>query len=162
MKLKASDCFLLGYPNGNGEVSAAAARSQLAIKWVGHQMGRIVLSRKAKILLGSAVLALAVAVGWQIASCEIANLELQADMRDIAAQVASRIGLEAPNSEEDLRNAVIHKAEEHNIQLEPAQVAVQRTGSGKTLTIYLAADYKSRVNLLIYSFALHFTPSSTK
>lgn len=59
-------------------------------------MGRIVLSRKAKILLGLAVLALAVAVGWQIASCEIANLELQADMRDIAAQVASRIGLEAP------------------------------------------------------------------
>jgi hypothetical protein len=123
---------------------------------------RIVLSGKAKILLGLAVLGLAIAVGWQIASREIANLELQADMRDIAAQVASRIGLEAPNSDEDLRNAVIHKAEELDIQLDPGEVTVQRTGSGKTLAIYLAADYKARVNLLVYSFTLHFTPSSTK
>jgi hypothetical protein len=117
---------------------------------------------KAKLILGLAILGLAVAAGWQIASCEIANLELQTDMRDIAAQVASRIGLEAPNSDEDLRNAVIHKAEEHDIQLEPAQVTVRRTGSDKTLAIYLAADYKARVNLLLYSFTLHFTPSSAK
>ncbi len=117
---------------------------------------------KAKLILGLAILGLAVAAGWQIASCEIANLELQTDMRDIAAQVASRIGLEAPNSDEDLRDAVIHKAEEHDIQLEPAQVTVQRTGSGKTSAINLAADYKARVNLLLYSFSLHFTPSSTR
>jgi hypothetical protein len=120
------------------------------------------LSRRAKILLGLAVIALALAVGGQIASCEIANLELQADMRDIAAQVASRIGLEAPNTDEDLRNAVIHKAEEHDIQLDPGQVTVQRSGSGKTLAIQLAADYKARVNLLVYSFTLRFTPSSTR
>jgi hypothetical protein len=117
---------------------------------------------KAKLILGLGILCLAVLAGWQIASCEIANLELQTDMRDIAAQVASRIGLEPPNSDDELRNAVIHKAEEHDIELEPAQVAVQRTGSGKTLAIYLAADYKARVNLLLYSFSLHFTPSSTK
>jgi hypothetical protein len=117
---------------------------------------------KAKLILGLAILGLAVAAGWQIASSEIANLELQTDMRDIAAQVASRIGLESPNSDEDLRNAVTHKAEEHDVQLEPAQVTVQRTGSGKTLAINLAADYKARVNLLLYSFTLHFTPSSAK
>jgi len=117
---------------------------------------------KAKLILGLAIIGLAVVAGWQIASCEIANLELQTDMRDISAQVASRIGLEAPNSDEDLRNAVIHKAVEHDIHLEPAQVTVRQTGSGKTLAIYLAADYKARVNLLLYSFTLHFTPSSTK
>ncbi len=117
---------------------------------------------KAKLILGVAILGLVVVAGWQIASCEIANLELQTDMRDIAAQVASRIGLEGPNSDEELRNAVIHKAEGHGIQLEPAQVTVQQTGSGKTVVIYLAADYKARVNLLVYSFSLHFTPSSAK
>jgi hypothetical protein len=117
---------------------------------------------KAKLILGLAILGPAVVAGWQVVSCEIANLELQTDMRDIAAQVASRIGLEAPNSDEDLRNAVIHKAGEHGIQLEPAQVTVQQTGSGKTLAIYLAADYKARVSLLLYSFSLHFTPSSAK
>jgi hypothetical protein len=31
---------------------------------------------------------------WQILSREIANLELQTDMRDVPAQVVSRIGLE--------------------------------------------------------------------
>jgi hypothetical protein len=117
---------------------------------------------KARLILGLAVLGLAVAAGWQVASCEIANLELQTDLRDIAAQTASRIGLEAPNSDEELRNAVIHKAGEHDIQLDPGQVTVQQTGSGKTLSIYLAADYKARVNLLLYSFTLHFTPSSAK
>jgi hypothetical protein len=117
---------------------------------------------KAKLILGLGILCLAVVAGWRSASCEIANLELQTDMRDIAAQVASRIGLEPPNSDEELRNAVIHKAEEHDIELDPAQVTVRRTGSGKTLAIYLAADYQARVNLLLYSFSLHFTPSSTK
>jgi hypothetical protein len=117
---------------------------------------------KAKLILGLAIGGLAVVAGWQIAACEIANLELQTDMRDISAQVASRIGLEAPNSDEDLRNAVIHKASEHGIPLQPAEVTVQQTGSGKTLAIYLAADYKARVSLLLYSFTLHFTPSSAK
>jgi hypothetical protein len=123
---------------------------------------QICVMGKAKLILGLAVLGFAVAAGWQAASCEIANLELQTDMRDIAAQVASRIGLEAPNSDEDLRNAVIHKAAEHDIHLEPGQVTVQETGSGKTVSIYLAADYKARVNLLLGSFTLHFTPSSAK
>jgi hypothetical protein len=117
---------------------------------------------RAKLILGLAFLALAVVVCWQIASSEIANLELQSDLRDISAQVASRIGLEAPNSDEDLRNAVIHKAEEHDIDLLPEQVTVRQTGAGKTASIYLAADYKARVNLLAFSFTLHFTPSSTK
>jgi hypothetical protein len=44
---------------------------------------------KARPSLGLAILSLAVAAGWQILSCEIANLELHTDdMRDIAAQVA--------------------------------------------------------------------------
>jgi hypothetical protein len=117
---------------------------------------------KAKLILGLAILCLTAIAGWQIASCELANIELQSDMRDIAAQVGSRIGLEALNSDEDLRNAVIRKAKEHDIQLEPAQVTVQRTGGDKSLAISLAADYKARVNLFLYSFSLHFTPSSAR
>ncbi len=48
---------------------------------------------KAKLILGLAVLAMAVVAGWPIASCELANLELREDLRDIAAQNAVRIGL---------------------------------------------------------------------
>ena len=117
---------------------------------------------KGKLILGLAALVIAVIAGWQFALCEIANLELQSELRDIAAQVGARIGLEAQNTDEDLRNAVIHKAQGHDIQLAPEQVTVERTGSGNTAVIYLAADYNARVNLLLFSVTLHFTPSSTK
>lgn len=118
--------------------------------------------RKAKIILGLAVLGLALIAGWQITSCELANLEFQSDLRDVAAEIAARIGLSAPTSDEELRNLVTHKAERYEIQLQPDQITVQHMGTGDASTVYLAADYKVRVNLLVYSLTLHFTPSSTK
>ena len=118
--------------------------------------------RKAKLIPGLAALALAVAVSWPIASCELANLELREDMRDLAAQVGSRIGLTPQSTDEDFRSAVIRKAQEHEIQLEPGQVTVQRTGTDGEPVIYLAADYKVRVKRLGFSFTFHFTPSSAK
>ena len=117
---------------------------------------------KAKLILALAVLVLTVVAGWRIASCELANFELHEDMRDLAAQVGSRIGLTPQSTDEDFRRAVIRKAEEHEIQLEPGQVTVQRTGSYEAPIIYLAADYKVRVKLLGFSFTFHFTPSSAK
>ena len=118
--------------------------------------------RKAKIILGLAVLGLALIAGWQIASCELANLEFQSDLRDIAAEIAARIGLSSPTTDEDLRNLVIHKAERYEIQLQPDQITVQHMGTGDQSTVYLVVDYKVRVNLPVYSLTLHFTPSSTK
>jgi hypothetical protein len=118
--------------------------------------------RKAKIIPGLAVLGLALIAGWQIAWWELANLEFQSDLRDIAAEIAARIGLSAPTMDEDLRNLVIHKAERYEIQLQPDQITVQHIGAGDASTVYLAVDYKVRVNLLVYSLTLHFTPSSTK
>jgi hypothetical protein len=120
---------------------------------------------KAKLVLGLAalaVLALAADAGWRIASCELANYELHEDMQYLATQLGSRIGLTAPNTDEDLRSAVIRKAQEHEIQLEPQEVTVQRTGTDEAPIIYLAADYKARVKLLGFSFTFHFTPSSAK
>jgi hypothetical protein len=118
--------------------------------------------RKVKIFLGLAVLGIALIAGWQIASCEVANLEFQSDLRDVAAEIAARIGLSSPTTDEELRKLVIHKAERYEIPLQPDQITVQRIGTGDESKIYLAADYKVRVNLLVYSLTLHFTPSSTK
>ena len=56
--------------------------------------------------------------------CELANVELESDLRDIASQAGARIGLETMSTDEELRSAVIHKAGEHNIQLQPEQVTV--------------------------------------
>lgn len=117
---------------------------------------------KAKVIVGLAILALAVAAGWQIGSCEVANLELQSDLRDFAAEVGTRIGLDARSSDEQLQSAIIRKADRYDIQLEPGQVTVIRSDAGADSTVYLAVDYKARVNLFVYSFNVHFTPSSKK
>ena len=117
---------------------------------------------KAKLILGLGVLAMAVVAGWPIASCELANLELRGDLRDIAAQNAARIGMAPPSTDEDLRNTVVRAAKEHEIQLDPEQVILQRTGTAEAPFLYLAADYNVRVKLPGYSFTLHFTPSSAR
>jgi hypothetical protein len=117
---------------------------------------------KVKLILGLAVLALAVIAGWQIASCELANLELHEDLHDLAAQAGVRIGLVSSSTDDELRDAVIHKAKSHEIQLEPEQVTVERTGTATAPVIVLMADYKVRVSLLGFSFTLHFHPSSAK
>ena len=117
---------------------------------------------KTKLILGLAVLALAVAAGWPIASCELANLELRADLRDIAAQNAARIGLASPSTDEDLRRTVVRAAKEYEIQLEPEQVILHRTGTAEAPILYLAVDYNVLVKLPGYSFTLHFTPSSAR
>ena len=117
---------------------------------------------KVKLILGLAVLALAITAGWQIASCVLANLELHVDLRDLAAQAGARIGLVSFSTDDELRDAVIRKAKSHGIQLEPEQVTVQRTSTATAPIIVLVADYKVRVTLLGCSFTLHFNPSSAK
>ena len=119
--------------------------------------------RKQAITLGVlVVLAVASVIGWQVAACYVANSELQGDMTDLAAQNAYRIGLAPLPSEEELRDSVVAKAKDHGIELDPRQVTVQRTiDDDNVLSVSLAADYEARVNLLVYSFALHFTPTSS-
>jgi hypothetical protein len=117
---------------------------------------------KVKFVLGFAVLALAIIAGWQIASCELANLEFHENLRDLAAQGGARIGWASFSTDEELRDAVIREANKHEIQIEPEQVTVERTGTPPSQIICLAADYKARVKLPGFSFTLHFHPSSAK
>lgn len=120
------------------------------------------MMQKLKIILGIAVLVLVVMAGWQISSGELANMNLQEDLRDMASQAGSRVGFIAPPSDDDITASVIGKAKEHGIDLTPAEVTVRRTGSGTTSTLYLAVDYTVPVQLPLFSFRLHFTPSSDK
>ncbi len=118
--------------------------------------------RRIKTILVIAVLVLGAMAGWQVGSGELANLQLQEDLHDLASQAGIRYGYVAPKSDADFREDVMRKAREHDIVLQLSQVTVHRTGSGNTSTMYLAADYVVPVKLPGYSFSLHFTPSSTK
>jgi hypothetical protein len=116
--------------------------------------------RKVKIILGVAILVVAVVATWQLVGAYYGNAALKQDLQDIAADMATRIGLSQPPTEEDLRRFVIQKAASHDIELEPSQVTVNVSGEGKFAVISLAVDYHTKINLLVYSFDLHFQPSA--
>ena len=118
--------------------------------------------RKITIILGLAVLVLTVIAAWQIGACELANMNFQEDLHDLASQVGTHIGFAAPTSDEEMNLIVVRKAKEHGIDLQATQVTVRRTNSGETSTLYLAADYTVPVNLAFFSVNLHFTPTSDK
>jgi hypothetical protein len=109
------------------------------------------------VLIGLAFL---VSTGWQFAGCELANYELRDDLRDIGSLLGTRVGMTDVKSDEDLRQAVIRKAAEHNIVLEPQQVTVERSGTSEAPAIYISADYTVRVDLPGKTFLLHFTPTN--
>jgi len=114
---------------------------------------------KVKVIVVLALLALLASTGWQIGACEIANLELQDDLKDIASLNSWRIGLAAPKSDDDLREAVISKAREHGIVLAPRQVTVRSSGSSEAPVVYLAVDYKAHIALPGYRLTIRFKPT---
>lgn len=117
--------------------------------------------RRIKTIAVLAALLFGVMAGWKTGWYEVANLELQEDMRDLATDAGFRYVVS--RSDDDLRNAVITKARGYDIDLKQSQVTVRHRTSGNTSTIYLAADYSEAVNLPGgYTFTLHFTPSSER
>jgi len=118
--------------------------------------------RKLKYALGITLVVLAAMIGWQVGASELANVQLQDDLRDMSSKLDTRIGFSAPKSDDDYRNEVIRRAVQHGIALEPREVIVERHGTGESETLSLAADYKVPVRIPGFSFALHFTPKSEK
>ena len=112
--------------------------------------------KRLKTILALAVIGFAILGGWRVGSSEVANLEFQEDLHDLASQRSFRFGNAPPKSEDELREAVIRKAHEYDIDLTPEQVTV------RTAPTYLAAEYSVPVNLPRMSFTLHFTPSSDR
>jgi hypothetical protein len=123
---------------------------------------RLTRMKKIALIVGIAVLAVAVNAGWQTASCGLANRQLEEDLRDLASRNAEHIGLSAPTTDDDLRNSVVRQAKELNIVLDPNQMTVQHTVQGESSVVHLAADYTARVRLLGYWLTFRFTPSSDR
>lgn len=114
-----------------------------------------------KYVFGIAIVAAVAMAGWEILEPEITNIVFQDELRDTAAQLGWRTGVSPPNSDEELRNIVIRKAAKHEIPLHSKQVTVRRKGTPEYPVWYIAVDYTVTVNLLVYSFSLHFSPTST-
>jgi hypothetical protein len=94
--------------------------------------------------------------GFQIVPPELTNYSFTDDLRNIAM-----VGGSNPRqTDQDLVDAVVKKAQEHQIELAPEQVTVKRIGTVGAPAVYVAADYSVPVSFPGYSFTLHFTPSS--
>jgi hypothetical protein len=109
-----------------------------------------------KALIGILAIVAAVYGAWQIVPPELANYSFQDDLR----QIAMVGGANPHQTDQELIDSVMKKAQDHQIALAPEQVTVTRIGTPGAPAVYVAADYSVPVTLPGYSFSLHFTPSS--
>lgn len=93
---------------------------------------------------------------FQIIPPELNNYSYTDDLRNIAMMA----GANPHETDQEIFDAVMKKAKEHDIQLAPPNVTVQRIGTPGAPAVYVAVDYSVPVSLPGYSFTLHFTPSS--
>jgi hypothetical protein len=112
--------------------------------------------RKVAVILGLAVLLFAAFAVWQISLVYVANFQLRSDLNAMLVEQKSRLIWKAFDSEADLRTAVITHAQERGIQLKPEQVIVERILTWNAMSVSLTVDYDATVNLLLYSYTLHF------
>lgn len=115
---------------------------------------------KIKVIVGLVLFAFVMSTGWQLAACEFANFQLRDDLKDVAAMGGSRIGLLAEASDNDLRDAVIRRAAQHDIHLASNQILVQRSGTAENPKVFLAAKYRARVIMPGFSLIFHLKATS--
>ena len=109
-----------------------------------------------KVIVGSLVVVGVAYSGFQILPPEMGNYSFQDDLRNIAMVG----GANPRQTDQDLIDAIVKKAQDHDITLTPAQVTIQRIGTAGAPAVYVAAEYNVQVNLPGYALTLHFTPSS--
>ena len=109
-----------------------------------------------KAIVGFLVIVGVIYCAFQIIPPELTNYSFQDDLRNIAM-----VGGANPHqTDQELVDAVVKKALEHQITLGPEQITVQRIGTPGAPAVYVAAEYSVPVSLPGYSFTLHFNPSS--
>lgn len=109
-----------------------------------------------KALLGILMIVGMIYCAWQIVPPELANYSFQDDLR----QIAMVGGANPHQTDQEILDSIIKKAQDHQIALAPEQVTIQRIGTPGSPAVYVAAEYSVPVALPGYSFTLHFTPSS--
>jgi hypothetical protein len=109
-----------------------------------------------KAIVGFLAIIFVIYAAFQVAPPEFTNYSFQDDLKNIALTG----GANPHETDQELLDAVMKKAQERGLTLKPEQVTVQRIGTPGAPAVYVAADYSVPVSLPGYSFTLHFTPSS--
>lgn len=109
-----------------------------------------------KAVVGFLVIVGVVYSAFQVVPPELTNYSFQDDLRNIALMG----GANPHETDQQLLDSVLQKAQERGIALTADQVTIQRIATPGMPTVFVAAEYSVPVNLPGYSFVLHFTPSS--
>ncbi|HLX85407.1 MAG TPA: hypothetical protein VKR59_16010 [Terriglobales bacterium] len=119
-----------------------------------------------KYIFWIALVAAVVGMAGQIALAEYTSTLFQDDLHEITAQPGTHIGLAPVTStneelREELRGKIVHAADGHGIRLDPKELAVRTSGPMGHRNMSIAVDYTMPVNLLVGSFNLHFSATSS-
>jgi hypothetical protein len=109
-----------------------------------------------KAIVGFLVIVGVIYAAFQVIPPEMTNYSFQDDLKNIALTAGSN----PHETDQELLDSVMKKAQERGLTLTPEQVTVQRIGTPGAPAVYVAADYSVLVSLPGYSFTMHFTPSS--
>jgi hypothetical protein len=109
-----------------------------------------------KAIIGVLAIIFVVYAAFQVAPPELENYSFQDDLRNIAMMG----GANPHETDQEILDSVMKKAQERGITLTPAQVTVLRIGTPGAPAVYVGADYSVPVSLPGYALTLHFTPSS--
>jgi len=109
-------------------------------------------SGRLKALLSLALLAASIFAAFKTFPAYLNNYQLQDHIRQLSTQLAVR---PVPATPADVTKEVVQFAQDHGIPLAPDNV---RVTIGHQVKIDL--DYTVPVDLSVYTFRLHFTPSA--
>ena len=134
----------------------------------GHHYGHGGITVRTRLfLVALLVLVPVVVLAWQIGNAELENIELHDDLRDVAAQSGVNIGLNSPKNDEQMRKEVIDAAAEHGLRLQSDEITLQEHTSPRSndpsagrIWYDIKVDYTAHINLLVYTYPIHFVQSS--
>lgn len=108
-----------------------------------------------RLILGFGVFAFLGLVAFKVVPPFFSNYQFEDAIKNEALQSTY-----STRSEEDVRNSVIKHARNFDIELNPKQVHVTRTGGYGSGILTIEADYSVPLELPGYSTTLEFHPSS--
>lgn len=103
-----------------------------------------------KALFGLLVVFAIFYLGYKVLPPYFANYQFQDEIQNQAEQMSY-----SQKSEQEIRDGIVKKARDYEIPLSGEQVKVLRSGNELTIS----ADYTVHIDIPVYPFDLHFTPS---
>ncbi len=110
--------------------------------------------KSVRLLFGIFLIVAVVFLAWKVVPAYFANYQFQEEVDDVARSAA----MNARKTPEEIRAAVLERAESRRIPLDADDVAVTRNG----VDVSISAQYTVHVDVPVYPFDLKFNASTTR